>query len=135
MTATFMNTFYEPFVHALKKPGVVPHPHSLWNALALLNQLVFLIRKCGSWEGIRSCTTQPRLSQGWSIEGGWGPGRPVKGYDQLANRCLPYCRYAGIVLLEENIVSNSLIDLQDLLVKALINIALASKRPPSYYAN
>ena len=26
MTATFTNAFYEAFVHALKKLGVVPHP-------------------------------------------------------------------------------------------------------------
>ena len=26
MTATFMNAFYEAFVHALKKPGLYPHP-------------------------------------------------------------------------------------------------------------
>ena len=51
-----------------------------------------------------------------------GPRRPVKGaYDQNANSSLPYCRYAGIVLLEEKVVSNILIDLQD------IHIALACK--------
>ena len=44
MITTFIKAFYEPFAHALKKPGVLPHP--LWNALSLLNQL---------------------LSQGWSI--------------------------------------------------------------------
>ena len=40
---------------------------------------------------------------------GSGSGRPVKWvyYDQLANGSLPYCRYGGIVLLEEKIVSSS----------------------------
>ena len=38
-------------------------------------------------------------------------------HDQLANSFLPYCRYAGIDLPEEKIVSNSLIDLQDMWVK------------------
>ena len=70
---------------------------------------------------------QPRVSQGWPIGDGSGPRRPVKGvkHDQLANSSLPYCRYAGIVLLEEKIVSNSLINLQDMWVKDFIYIALA----------
>ena len=55
-------------------------------------------------------------------------------HDHLANSSLPYCMYAGIVLLEEKIVSNSLIDLQDMWVKD-IYIALACKWPPNYYAN
>ena len=38
-----------------------------------------------------------------------------------------YCRYAGIVLLEEKFVSNGLIDLQDMWVTDYIHIALASK--------
>ena len=64
------------------------------------------------------------------------PGRPAKEYDMTSLQTVPcQCRYAGIVLLEENFVSNSLIDLQDLWVKALIHIALASKRPPNYFAN
>ena len=37
-------------------------------------------------------------------------------HDQLANSSLPYFRYAGIVLLEEKIVSNSLIDWHDMRV-------------------
>ena len=43
---------------------------------------------------------------------------------------LPYCRYADIVLQEDKIVSNSLIDLQDMCVKAFIHIELACKPPP-----
>ena len=33
--------------------------------------------------------------------------------DQLANSSLPYCKYGSIDLLEMKIVSNSLIELQD----------------------
>ena len=32
MTATFIEAFYEPYAHALKKPGVLPQP--LWSQLA-----------------------------------------------------------------------------------------------------
>ena len=67
-----------------------------------------------------------KLSQGWSIGDGSGPGRPVKGYDMTSLQTVP-CHIAGMlafVLLEEKMVSNSLIDLQNLLVKALIHIAL-----------
>ena len=56
-------------------------------------------------------------------------------HDQLANSSLPFCRDTGIVLLEEKIVSNSLINLQDMWVKYFIYIALACKWPPNYYAN
>ena len=48
-------------------------------------------------------------------------------HDQSANSFLPYCRYAGIVLLEEKIVSKSLINLQNMWVKDFIYIALACK--------
>ena len=60
---------------------------------------------------------------------GLGPKRPIKGvlHGQLANSSLPYCRYAGIVLLDERNVSNSLINLQDMWVKAFIYIALVCK--------
>ena len=77
MIATFMNAFYEAFVYALKKPWVISHPS--WNTLLLLNQLVFKFGKCGSLERKRSCMHWPRISQGWPIEDGSGPGRPVKG--------------------------------------------------------
>ena len=40
---------------------------------------LFRFGKCGSWEGILSCTCQPRISQGWPIGDGWGPRRRVKG--------------------------------------------------------
>ena len=53
-------------------------------------------------------------------------------HDQLANSSLPYCRYAGIVLLEEKLVSNSPIDWQDMFVKDFIHIALACKRALNY---
>ena len=92
--------------------GLYPIPS--WKTFPLINQLVFKFGKCGSWEGIQSCTCRPRESQGWPIGDGSGPRRPVKGvwHDQLANSSLPYCRYAGIVLLEEKIVSSSLINLK-----------------------
>ena len=48
-------------------------------------------------------------------------------HDQLANSSLPYRRYAAIVLLEEKIVTKSLINLQGMWVKEFIYIALASK--------
>ena len=56
---------------------------------------------------------------------------------QSRGMAIPACilHVCWLVLLEENIVSNSLIDLQDLRVKALIHKALASKRPPNYHAN
>ena len=40
-------------------------------------------------------------------------------HDQLSNSSLSYCRYAGIVFLEEKIVSNSLTNWQDMWMKAL----------------
>ena len=91
--------------------GLQPtHPTPSWNASPLFDQLVFEFGKSNSWEGIRSCIRWPRISLGWPIGDGSGSGRPVKGYDITS---LPYCRYTGIVLLEEKIVSNSVIDLQD----------------------
>ena len=59
--------------------------------------------------------------------GGSGSRRPVKmvWHDQLANSSLPCCKYGSIDLLEKKIVSNSLIELQDIWVKDFINIALA----------
>ena len=101
------------------------YPTLSWKTLPLINQLVFKFGKCGSLEGIQSCIRLPRKSQGWLIRDGPGPRRPVKevGHDQLANSSLPYCRYAGIVLLEEKIVSSSLINLQDMWVKDFIYIA------------
>ena len=71
MTATFMNAFYESLAHAIKKPGVLPHP--LWNTLPLFNQIVFKFRKCGSWEEMQSCIRRPRISQGRLIGDGSGP--------------------------------------------------------------
>ena len=113
------------------------YPVPSWNTLPLLNQLVFKFRKCGSWEGIRSCISRPRISQGWPIVDGSGLVRPVKGvgHNQLTNSSLPYCRYAGIVLLEEKIASNRLINFQDMWVEDFIYIVLACKWPPNYYAN
>ena len=128
MTATLMNAFSEAFCACLKEAsGCTPSPS--WNTLPLLNQLVFKFRKCGSWEGIRSCISRPRISQGWPIGDGSGLVRPVKGvgHNQLTNSSLPYCRYAGIVLLEEKIASNRLINLQDMWMKDFIYIALACK--------
>ena len=121
MTTIFMNAFYEAYAHAKKKPWVVPHLS--WKTLQLFNQQV-----------IWSCVHRPRISQGWPIGDGSGPGRPVKGvwHDQLANSSLPYCRYASIVSLEEKIVFNSLMNLQDMYVKDFIYIALACKWPPNY---
>ena len=53
-------------------------------------------------------------------------------HDQLANSYLPYCRYWGNVLLEDNIVSNSPIDWQDMWAKDFIHIALVCKCAPNY---
>ena len=107
------------------------YPTPLWNTFSLFNQLVFKFGNCGSLEGIQTCTCRPRISQGWLIEDGSGPGMPAKEvwYDQLANSSSPYC----IVLLENKIVSNSLIDLQNMLLKDFIHIALACKWPPNHY--
>ena len=58
--------------------------------------------------------------------GTWAAGQGV-WHGKLANSSLPYCRYAGIVLLEEKIVSNGLIDWHNMCVKAFIHIALACK--------
>ena len=53
---------------------------------------------------------------------------PMGGQSEIdLNRSLPYCRYADIVLLKEKIVSNSLLDLQDMWVKDFIHISLACK--------
>ena len=115
--------------------GCTPTP--LWYTLPLFNQLVFNFRKSGSWKRIRSCTRWPIISQGWPIEDASGPGTAVKGvwFDQLANSSLPYCRYAGIVLLKEKIVSNSLIDLEDMWLRDFIHRSVACKWPPNYFAN
>ena len=126
------------FAHAQNKPGVVPHPSR--NALTMFNYLVFKLRKCDRLVAIQPCICQLRRSQGWPIRDWLGPEShegPVKGvwHDQLANSSLPYCRYAGIVFMEERNVSNSLINLQYLWVKDFIYIALVCKWPLYYYAN
>ena len=61
------------------------------------------------------------------MDGTWEAGKGGVWHGQLANSSLPYCWYAGIVLLEEKIVPNILIDWQDMYVKAFIHIALACK--------
>ena len=53
------------------------------------------------------------------VDGTWEAGQGVR-HGQLANSSLPNCRYAGIVLLEEKIVSNILIDWYGMSVKAFI---------------
>ena len=53
-------------------------------------------------------------------------------HDQLANSSLPYCRYAGIVLLEEKIDFNSPTARQDMFVKDFIHIELAWKSALNY---
>ena len=67
--------------------GFLPHPS--WNYSPLFNQLVFKFGKCGRWEGIRPCIRTPRISQGWPIGDGLGPGRPVKGYDMTGLQTVP----------------------------------------------
>ena len=58
-----MSAFDEPF-HMLKRIlGFYP-TDPLWKAMALFNQLVFQFGKGRGWEGIGSCTHQPRLSKG-----------------------------------------------------------------------
>ena len=54
-----------------------------------------------------------------SLIGTWEADQGVR-HGQLANSSLPHCRYAGIVLLEEKIVSNILIDWYGMSVKAFI---------------
>ena len=97
--------------------------------IAIVQQLVFEVGKYVSFEGVRSCIRRPRISQGWPTGDGSGPVRPVKWviYAKPATSSLPYCRYAGIVLLNEKVVSNSLINLQDMWAKDFIYIALACK--------
>ena len=84
-------------------------------------------------KGYKSCTSRYRISQRWSIGDGCRSRRPVKGvwHDQLSNSSLPYCRYGGIVLLEEKIVSSP-IGWQYMWMKAFIHIALACKCAPNY---
>ena len=91
-------TFYEPFAQCLKEAmGCTPPPPPLVECI-LFNQLVFQFRKCGSWEGIRSCTHQPRLSQQWSIGDGSRLGTPVKRYDMTSLQTVPY-HIAGLLAL------------------------------------
>ena len=73
-------------------------------------------------KGYKPCTHRSRISQRWSIEGGSGSGRPVKGYEMTSLQTVP-CHIAGMggsVLLEEKCVSNSPIDWQDIWVKDFI---------------
>ena len=123
-----MNAFYEPFAHALKKPGVVPHP-PLMKCIAIVQPASFRIRE--TWRRGKDTIMNPptKIIPGvvdlrWirtlkASQGVW--------HDQLSNSSLSYCRYAGIVLLEEKIVSNSLINWQDMWIGAFINITLACK--------
>ena len=50
-----------------------------------------------------------KIVQGVVIGDCLGPGRPVKGYDMTNFQTVPW-HIAGTALLEEKIVSNSLID-------------------------
>ena len=73
--------------------------------------------------------------RGGRLEMDRGPkGQSGVWHDHDATNSLPYCRYGGIVLLEENTVSNCPIhvDGQDTWVKALIHIALACKLARNY---
>ena len=130
MSTTFMNTFCEAFAHAQVKPGVVPHP--LWNVLALFNYLVFKLRKCDWWVRFNHVSASLEIPWGCQSEIDWDLKGQSRGYDMASLQTVP-CHIAGIVLLEERDVSNSLI-LQDMWVKDFIYIALVCKWPLYYYA-
>ena len=107
--------------------GLYPTP--LVECIAIFNQLVFQFGKCGSFEGMQSRRISLEYPRGGQFADGLRPGRPVKGvwHDQLANSSLPSCIYAGIVLLEEKLVFNSLKDWKDMWVKDFNHIRLAFK--------
>ena len=130
MTAPFINAFCEPIAHAQKKPVYI----SIWNGLPLFNQLV--IWQLGKdTSHIPSSLEYPRDVRLGIYPGIWMAILQCwhDHYNRLANTSLPYCRYwSGIFVLEENIVSNSLIDWQDMRVKDFIHIALAYKWASSY---
>ena len=108
--------------------GLYP-PHPLWNALPIVQ-----LASVPIWEiwplGRDTIMYLPVqiipgvVDRSWI--GTWEAGQGV-WHGQLANSTLPYCRYAGIVLLEEKMVSNILIDWHGTCVKAFIHIALACK--------
>ena len=127
MTPTFMNAFCEAFAHAKNKSRGCTPP--LVECIAKVQLSCVQIRECDKWTAIQPCICQPRRSHGWLVRDRLGPEKPVKGvwHDQRTNSSLPYCRYAGIVLLKERNVSNSLIILQDMWVKDFIYIALVCK--------
>ena len=84
--------------------------------MALFNQLVFQYGKGRGWEGIWSKVIQGVVDRRWI--------RTQKASQGAGNSSLPYYRHAGIVLQEDKIVSNSLIEWQDMCVKAFIHIEL-----------
>ena len=103
-------------------------PYTLWNALPIVKLASVPIREVWRLGRVRSCTHQSRLSQ-WSIRDGLGPRRLVNVYGRASLHTVP-CTIAGILALscwKRKIVSNSLIDWQDMFVKAFIYIALACK--------
>ena len=78
-----------------------------WDFIPPLVKFIAIVQPASvqMWQIEREKTIyrQPRISQGWPIGDGLGPGRPVKGVwlNQLANSTLPWCRYTGIVLMED----------------------------------
>ena len=94
----------------LKRSLGLYSPHPLWNALPIVRLASVPIWEL--WPLGRDTIMYPPVQiipgvvdQSWI--GTWEAGSGV-WHGQLTNSSLPYCRYAGIVLLEENMVSNIL---------------------------
>ena len=93
--------------------------HPLWSAMPSFNQLVFLIRETCRLGKDTTIYPSAQIIPGMvdrrlirtlkASQGVW--------HKQLSNSSLSYCRYAGIVFLEEKIASNSLINWQDMWMK------------------
>ena len=82
-------------------------------------------------KGYDYVSTRPDYHRGGRSETDWDLGGWSRSMTWPACKHVPcpYCRYAGIVMLEEKIFSNILIDWH------FIHITLACKWLPNYYAN
>ena len=122
-----MSAFFEPFAHAQKNLELYP-THPLWNVLPIVQLDSVPIREMRRLGRDTIIYPPVKMIPGLKIRDGLGPGRLVKSYDMtsLQTCTLPYCRYAGIVLMEDQIVSNILIDWH-MFVKPFIHKALDYK--------
>ena len=128
MTATFMNAFYEPLAHAQKKPWVVPSPPLVKCIAYYSTSWCYNVGNVAAGKGYDHVPTSPDYPRSVRSEIDWDMGGWSRGMTRPAcKQFLAYSRYAGIVLLEEKIVSNILIYWYNMCVKAIINIALACK--------